>query len=449
MFIKKKVIEPNNNTKKIWDLYIIILTVYTAIELPLRFAFNYPADGLLFYMEIIVSLSFGIDIFLNFRTAYKHERKLITDPKQIARRYLKTWFIPDLLATIPFFLIPGTFGDSAKTLRIFRLFQLNRLIKLTGISKLMKTWQSSHSVNPAMFRLTFFVFFISIAAHWIACGWILIGAVDPKLTNPNEIYSIALYWSLTTLTTVGYGDLTPHTIGQRYYTMMVMIAGVGAYGYVIGNISGFLSNMDILKAGYKKRVEEVTAFLNYKSIPIDMKKRVLHYYDYLWESRLGHDESRILDDVPEPLRTDLAMYMRQDLIKKVPFFENADEALLRDLVLALRPQVYLPGSYIIKKGERGTCLFIVSNGELEVVSGDGERVYAHLGGGNFVGEMALLLDQPRTANVKTKEFCDLYILEKSDFDNILLSHPGFAEHMKEIASERLEDYKRKKEGDAQ
>lgn len=444
MTLKWKIIHPENNVKNIWDLYIIILTVYTAIEIPLRFAFNYSTHGFLHYMEILISLSFGIDIFLNFRTAYKDKFETVSDPKKIAKRYLKSWFIFDLLATIPFFLIPGTFGDSAKSFRALRLIQLNRLIKLTRISKVMKSWQRSQSVNPATFRLIFFIFFISIAAHWIACGWILIGAIDPKITDPAEIYSIAIYWSITTLTTVGYGDITPSTIGQRVYTMLVMIAGVGTYGYVIGNIAGFLSNMDILKTGYKKKIEEVTAFLNYRSIPVPMKKKVQNYYEYLWESRLGHDESKILDDIPEPLKTDLAIVMRQDLIKKVPFFANASELLLRDLVHSLKPRVYLPGSYIIKKGEQGSCMFIISHGEVEVVSGDGQRVYAILGEGSFVGEMAILLDEPRKANVKTKDYCDLYILEKSNFDVILLDHPDFAQYIKEITKERLEEHSKKK-----
>ena len=442
---EKGIIKPENKIIGKWDFYIIILTIYTGIEIPLRFAFGYEATGSIHFMEILISVSFAIDILLNFRRAYKGGMHLITDPKSIAKRYMKSWFLIDLLATVPFFMISGNIiGDSTRTLRVLRLFQLNRLFKLTGLSRILKRWQSSHTLNPALFRLVFFFFFISIAAHWIACGWIILEAINPGDGSAHEVYSIALYWSITTLTTVGYGDITPTTIAQRYYTMMVMIAGVGTYGYLIGNIAGFLSNLDLLKAGYRKKLEEITAFLNYRSIPPYMQKRVQDYYDHLWESRLGHEEDAILGNIPEPLKTDLALYMRKDLIRKVPFFTNASQSLLRDLVLALRPEVYLPGSYIIRKGERGTCMYIISNGEVEVVSQDEQRTYAVLGEGSFVGEMSIMFDQPRTANVKTKDYCDLYILEKSDFDEILTRHPDFSKHMQKVSKERLNHYTTKK-----
>jgi len=280
-----------------------------------------------------------------------------------------------------------------------------------------------------------------MVAHWIACGWMVLGGVDHQTLNSADKYSYAIYWAITTLTTVGYGDITPDTQLQRYYAIMVMIVGVGSYGYIIGNISSLLANMDVARASYRKKMEEVSAFLNYRSVPSELKTQVHEYYEHIWESRLGNDEAVILNEIPDPLRTDIALFMRSDLIKKVPFFTSADAALMRDLVMALQPRVYLPDTFLIKTGEKGSCMYIISTGSVDVVSEDESTVYATLGEGSFVGEMALVLDMPRTASVRTREFCDVYILEKDSFDEVLKNHPQFAQLMKKLSEERMRAHK--------
>ncbi len=439
-----QLINPSDRRKEFWDLLIVFWVVIASVEIPFRLAFEYPLEGKLVFMEGAITAFFGLDILINFFTTYRVGSKLETDHRKVVGQYLKGWFLIDFIAFIPFFIAfgsPADYGSDALHLfKTLRLLQLSRLLKLARLNHLMRGFQKRQAINPSLFRLVSFLFIIGLVAHWIACFWIVLDGVA-EMEKSSDIYSIAIYWSVTTLTTVGYGDITPVTTPQRYFTIMVMLAGVGTYGYVIGNVASFLANMDIVKAGYRKKMEEISAFLSYRAVPVELQKRVHEYYEHLWESRMGHDEDSFLDDIPDPLKSDLALFMRKDLIRKVPFFKGAGHALLRDIVMALKPSVYLPNTFVIRKGDPGSFMFIVSTGMVDVMADDNETVIITLPEGSFVGEMALILEQPRTASVRTRGYCDLYILEKSDFDLILKRYPDFAALVRKITADRLKETK--------
>lgn len=430
------IIQPNNPLKYAWDLYVLALTILSAIVVPLQLAIHVPFHNSLLTYEIVVSISFGIDIVLQFFTGYTEHGHDIMDHGRIVRRYLRSWFAPDLIAALPFFLLQESeFAEAIPLIRSLRIIQMQRLFKLVRLQGLFRNLYRRHSAHPGLLRLSYFVLLMTLTAHWLSCGWILLGGItgEPDL---HSTYIKALYFIVTTLASVGFGDIVPQNNLQRVYVICVMMLGVGSYGFVIGNLTSYLANRDIVRANHVKKLEEVTAFLRYRAIPADLREQVLAYYGHLWDSRMGPEESAVLADLPESLRVEIALSMRGDLLQKVPFFRGSDDDLLRDMVMALRPSVFLPGSYLMHEGDPGDSLYIISSGSVEIVSRDGSRVFAELKEGSFVGEMALIFQTNRTASVRAQGYCDVYVLTKRSFDFILKKHPSFEAHMREIATAR-------------
>ncbi len=436
-----KTINPDSEKKIFWELFILLLTVLCTFILPLSVVFNRGDSAAMVIFDILVTIFFSVDIYLNFHTAYEEKRHLITDGKLIARRYVRGWFFWDLIATLPFSLVFS--GISGLLLsRLFRLFRLTRLFKLFTTNRTLRRLNEVNSgINPSVIRMILMVFWIFVASHLVACGWVALGGIEPGQSN-GDTYLQAFYWTITTLTTIGYGDISPDLAirSQVIFTIITQLLGAGMYGFIIGNISNLIANMDIAKTSHKEKVERINTFLKYKNIPAPLQRRVNNYYDYLWESRRGYNETAVIEELPLSLKTQITLQMNKELIQKVPLFEHAPDSFLKEVILNLEPVIFTPGDYIMEAGEMGYEMYFISSGRVEILSADESITLATLTAGAFIGEMALLLSTPRTATVKAVEYCDLYMLTKDMVDSILTRYPAIALTMeKEAERRRLEN----------
>lgn len=423
-----------------------MMTVLCTLVIPLAVVFKQDGTLAMALFDLVVTVFFSLDIYLNFNTAFEKHRKIITDKGEIAKRYLKGWFFWDMVATIPFALLFSGVSGLIVT-RLFKLLRLTRLFKLfTSNRTLRRLNEMSNAINPSVIRMILMVFWIFIASHLVACAWIAIGGIDIGEDRLNT-YLQAFYWTITTLTTIGYGDISPDLAvkSQLLFTIIVQLLGAGMYGFIIGNISNLIANMDVAKSTHKEKVERINTFLKYKSIPPPLQRRVNNYYDYLWDSRRGYNESHVIEELPLSLKTQITIQMNRDLIKKVPLFEGASESFIKEVILNLEPVIYTPGDYIMVAGEMGYDMYFISSGKVQVLSADESITYATLEGGAFIGEMALLLSTPRTATVKAVEYCDLYMLTKDKVDSILPRYPEIALTMSREAERRRKENEAKAE----
>lgn len=423
--------------KRFWDLFIFLLATYCSIDIPFWILFPYPQVGFFYFFEIFISVAFFIDLLFNFRTSFFKNEILVTEPLTIAKNYLFSWFLLDLLSIIPSELFIEN-GILPKSMLFVCVFRFLRIIKLTNSIHFKRTWGMHEFDSTSFMRLGFLVYWITIFAHWTACGWIVIDGGVGGVTNPDRVtrYIRAIYWSVTTLTTIGYGDITPVTNVQTIYTMCIMLVGAGAYGYLVANIATILANSDIIRTQFVDKIQKINTFMKYKKIPPVMQKAILDYYDYIWKNRKGYDENQILRELPPSLRMKVSIYLNSDLVRKVPILQNASDDLISKIILNLVPVVYMKGDFIFKKGDTGHHLYFISKGQVEILAEDGITSYGVLSEGSFFGEIALLLDTPRTASIRALDYCDLYYLDKNTFKSIILHYPEFAKHIDKLIKER-------------
>ena len=184
-----------------------------------------------------------------------------------------------------------------------------------------------------------------------------------------------MWWAVVTLTTVGYGDVVPVTVLGRVVAAMVMICGLGVFGLWTG----------ILATGFAAETRRDN-FLK------------------TWDS-----------------------------VSKVPFFAALGPSAIADVTHMLRTMDLPPRTMIIRKGQTGDCMYFIAAGEVEVDL-PGKKV--QLSEGAFFGEMALLGNNLRSANITTTRLSKLLVLDLVDFRLLMARHPDLAETIDAEAKRR-------------
>lgn len=402
----------NRFLARAWTAVMFISATGLAVGVPVHLVQGGPPSGRL--LDIAVTVILLADVFVRLG-----ESRSLTAAGW-------RWLLVDVVAGIPFGIL---FGPTP--------LELLRLVKLARVVSMMALWWQRNTPRWNTFRLLYSGYWIALVVHWLACGWLALRAIPAESLPGQNTYLRALYWCVTTLTSVGYGDITPQTEVETIYAIIVMTIGVGMFGYVIGNIAHILANLHPSRTRYVETMERLNAFMEYRDLPSSLQDRVRGYYGYRWEKRLGFDESAIVADLPPSLLADVSLYLKKDVIEKVPFFKGAGEELVREIALAMRPVIYMPGDYIFRSGEKGQEMFFIGRGQVEVLAKDGRTVQATLHDGQFFGEIALVLGHPRTASVRAVGFCDLYALDKETFDRIVARNPEFAAHIDAMVRERF------------
>ncbi|HLF29388.1 MAG TPA: patatin-like phospholipase family protein [Anaerolineae bacterium] len=126
-------------------------------------------------------------------------------------------------------------------------------------------------------------------------------------------------------------------------------------------------------------------------------------------------------------------------LRRIPFFTDLPDDALGAIRRRLRVERHLRGALLFREGDWGDTLYLVQSGQLKVYSDQGgdERIFAYVGPGGFVGELALLLEQPRSATVSVTIDAEVALLSKADLEDLLREHPAIAIHLGRELGRRL------------
>ena len=314
------VVSMNNDYRKGWDFMQAFILLYVGFIVPFRVGLDEPAMFVWFMVDLLIDLYFWIDIVLNFLTSYYDEDRgeEVFELAAISAQYTKGWFWIDVAAGMPLdsverlqndtfwcsFNEGGCTKEGDGSFQIFKFIKLVRILKLLRLFRIKRLlekyehnfvhylpWVDFASLIGLLLFLGHvfgcFFYFFSTKDWWSDSEKERLGEEDTWIysqfgVNPEDHgvwtrYVAAMYWAFTTMTTVGYGDISATTIAERLFAIVGMIAGGFVFSLLIGSVAGVMSASKRREVAMQTKLSLVTSFLRDNKVPHALSSKVYQF----------------------------------------------------------------------------------------------------------------------------------------------------------------------------
>ncbi|KAG2590478.1 potassium channel AKT1-like [Panicum virgatum] len=434
------IVSPYDRRYRSWETFLIILVVYSAWVSPFEFGFIRKPTGGLAIADNVVNAFFAVDIILTFFVAYLDRMTYLLedDPKRIAWRYTTSWFVLDVASTIPTEFARKILPPN---LRSYGFFNMLRLWRLRRVSSLFARLEKDRHFNYFWVRCAKLVCVTLFAVHCSACFYYLLADRYPDPSDTwigNSMpdfhhrslwirYVTSMYWSITTLTTVGYGDLHAENTREMIFNIFYMLFNLGLTAYLIGNMTNLVVHGTSRTRKYRDTIQAATSFALRNQLPPRLQDQMISHLSLKFRTDSeGLQQQETLDALPKAIRSSISQYLFFNLVQKVYLFEGVSNDLIFQLVSEMKAEYFPPREDVILQNEAPTDFYILVSGSAELIESQNgaEQVAGVAKSGDVVGEIGLLCYRPQLFTVRTKSLCQLLRMNRTAFLSIVQSNVG-------------------------
>ena len=451
----KQVIHPCDARYRLWCNWLLVLVFYSAWVAPFEFGFiqNPNPSSPLLFMNMVVTGFFAVDIVLTFFVAYLDPTTfLVVDSLgKITVRYLTTGFLLDVASTVPFEVVAsGKYGRGLG----FSVLSLLRLWRLRRVSDMFARVEKDVRFNYFWTRCVKLFLVTVFACHCAACSFYLLAERHPtgkrtwmESNLPNfrkkslwMRYVTSMYWSISTFTTVGYGDVHPVNTGEMMYDIFFMLMNLALTAYIIGNMTTLITELTAHTRSYRNSVEDVTKFANMNHLPFRIKDQMLAHMQLKFRVD-SFQQQGTLAALPKAIQSSIAHHLFLETVEKVYLFRGASSNFLSQLVSEMKAEYFPPQEDIILCNEAPAMFYIVVNGAADVLTmkDESEQVLLTTRAGDVVGEIGVLCSVPQPFTVRSRKLSQLLCVDRASFLNVVQSFPEDGQRVMDNQYQRLRE----------
>ncbi|XP_055011055.1 potassium/sodium hyperpolarization-activated cyclic nucleotide-gated channel 1 isoform X3 [Boleophthalmus pectinirostris] len=400
------VIHPFSLMRSYYIMGMMAITFLNLIGIPMEIAFLDRNSGLAWEgFNVFSDTLFLIDVALNFRMGIIRDdaEEVVLDLKEIRLSYLRTWFIPDVIAAFPIGYIL-LFADlhyqnddnpskANKMMRILMFVRILSLIRLARVSRLVRFFNEVEKVSNANLEVN--------------------ATVLAK-------YSWGIFRALSQMIALSYGSMdAPTNYVEMWIVMVSMVSGCLMYTVLVANTTAMIANVDPAAKEYKSKMSRLEHYMAFMKLPPELQLRITNYY----QARYGgkwFDEKEVMNTVSSALKEQIMAVMCSTLLRKVPMFQNRHENFINALVVRLEYCIFQEGDAIVRENVPGDHMYFIDHGQVLVEADSYER---ELCDGDFFGESCVLTRGKHLVTAKALTDCRCFTLSWDDFQEVLRTFP--------------------------
>ncbi|CAK89471.1 unnamed protein product (macronuclear) [Paramecium tetraurelia] len=399
-------LEPDDTIIIIWNIYLLCVVTINVFYVSLRLSFVeiVEMDWVLkdFIFEQLPSYSFLLEIIIKFNTCIYSKGVLIKNRKRLIKRYLKREFLIDLVLIIPFFIGRQFSFIYLDLVIILKVFQISKLTN-SLFNRLELTQEQT-----TVFELIKLIFFILLCAHFSACIWHKLGVwgdwgdkntvtwlIKEQLYNSMWVdrYVVSFYWSIVTMTTIGYGDIIPVNLTERLFCIIMTLISTATFAYSVNSIGQIFQDMSKQSVQFKTNMNSLNKFLKNQKVSASLQTKFRRYFEYFW-SKPSQEVIQFQEQIPQQLKDQMIVDINIKLLKQLDLFKQFSNSLLNTLCLKFKEIQLQPDEYLFKSNQRAEKLYILVNGkiDLRVIVNKKKRILEKLKTPCLVGQLNFILN---------------------------------------------------------
>jgi CRP-like cAMP-binding protein len=422
----------------------MVLLVFVCLVEPLRVGFDLRTEPgeLMFAIDIALDLFFAIDLFLQFFTSFPDPITLmpVTELRRVVKKYLSWWFWVDLLSVFPFQYLLRPWestdphgSDASRSLRFARFPRLFKLVRIARVKRILERYAE---IMPRMralllhYDLVKLLFKIFMCGHIMACLWNFVGDINEECwqddtcpswqkgkfgelrleearvsvagdgcrlpyvdvavgdnstcINLGQRYTYSFYWAFTTISTVGYGDISATNPEEMWLSVASMIIGVQIFTTVASTVAAIVETANAGQNAADRRISTIMRSLRQRKVSAALRDDIRDFYTIKYRNHETPevDMGEIVKELPPTLSRDLSehLYSKYWKIKSMAFwhilmFSRTDEKDQQALCRLLSPMILRANSFVFEQGQSYLGIYVIVRGKIKLHRMSGESIY--------------------------------------------------------------------------
>lgn len=385
------VLGPAHPTRLLWDFLGAAFVGYDLVIIPLS-VFPIPSSSFLTAMSWVTMVYWTFNAVCAPVFGTTRKGLLIMRPCDLTINYLKSWFWIDMAILLPdwsfaFATLQPSATQNFGSVRFLRALRLLRMTRLMRLVKLKNTLQNINDMINSEFtsiiqNIIVMLVFLLVIAHYMACGFYLVGQVDQggwlvafdlDDVRWSDQYLASIHWAITQFTPSSM-QISPTTPSERLYAIGVIVVGLVGFAYLIGSITGSISQIRMMSEDQKKQFWHLRRYCREKQLPRQLAVRIQRYLEHTAEQQketVQASKIRILDDLSEQLKSELQCATCIPHLQAHPLFDyinaNSKVTAQRLATAAVSTKALANSDTAFVEGEQAIHMYFVVSGHLRYV----------------------------------------------------------------------------------